>query len=658
MRLCIKRGARQIGGSCVELAADNGKKLLIDLGAPLDVEKVTPDLLPDIDAANTFGLLLSHAHGDHYALAQYLDDSIPVYVSQGTLGILEAIDSYSHHGQKTASIKHPVPIEPRQPFLIADTFQVTAYQVDHSTCGEAFLIEADGARVFYTGDFRTHGRTGYTTRQLIARPPQDVDILLMEGTMLGRADVESPTEESLVACFEEEFRKTRGVVAVAASSTNINRIVTLYKAAKNTGRELIVPWHVGLVTMKTGNPKIPNFKYFDKFRKWKEHPKTKHDISPEKILREPGKYVVFLKSAITETMLENGMFCSDAAYIWSMWNGYKKEEWNKARLERIAATGTRMVSDIHTGGHADTPTLQRFAQALAARRIVPIHTEHPDRYRELFGETVEPHSDGEYFDAKIKTTIGHNDMKLNITRRDDMPQKSKYSKSDILKKCADAIKNPNLFYAEKFVNYTSRIDDGSELISEVIADYILQNVNTLNNIPSIQRKSGYRGYPGETLRDGKPGQTPTNREEEWLVMAMKRQGKVQPLGNVIDYQTPLKNVQKDKCGKIDLLIQSFDLETLYIIELKRGEKSNETLLRAILEAFTYFKVVDHDKLKKDFELQPTVKIQPVVALFEGCQAQYELESSDYPKVHALMQELEVKAAVMSAEKITAKWWEG
>jgi ribonuclease J len=46
MNLCIHRGAKEIGGSCVELEAE-GQRLLLDLGLPLDAElEETP--LPDV----------------------------------------------------------------------------------------------------------------------------------------------------------------------------------------------------------------------------------------------------------------------------------------------------------------------------------------------------------------------------------------------------------------------------------------------------------------------------------------------------------------------------------------------------------------------------------------------------------------------------------
>jgi len=396
MNICIKRGSREIGGSCVELTADNGKRLLVDFGLPLDAPESSPEQMPDIRGALPCGLLISHAHADHYALAHWLDTRVPVYIGKIAREMIEVTNSYSR--QKCA-LKNTVDISPWKPFTIADTFRVTPYWVDHSAYDAyAFLIEADGKRVFYTGDFRAHGRISVCVERLIASPPKRIDVLLMEGSMLGRGEGKSATEGALERRFEKAFRQTKGVVAVMASSTNLNRLVTLYKAAVSAGRELVVPPHVGLLTMKTGNPNLPNFKTFKKFRKW-DAPGTRapHAVSSDAVLAEPGRYVVFLKTSITETMLANGLFCPDAAFIYSMWSGYKKQERMTAMLARIEATGTRMAPDIHTSGHADIPTLKRFAKAMNATRIVPIHTEHPDRYRELFGSTVEPHADGESF---------------------------------------------------------------------------------------------------------------------------------------------------------------------------------------------------------------------------------------------------------------------
>ena len=64
----------------------------------------------------------------------------------------------------------------------------------------------------------------------------------MEGSSLGRlADDQSfPTEEALEGIFVARFRGTSGIALVACSAQNIDRVVTVYRAAKKCGRTLIV----------------------------------------------------------------------------------------------------------------------------------------------------------------------------------------------------------------------------------------------------------------------------------------------------------------------------------------------------------------------------------------------------------------------------------
>lgn len=61
--------------------------------------------------------------------------------------------------------------------------------MDHSPFGaHAFLVEAGGKRVFYTGDFRGHGRKAKIFERFLATAPAGVDVLLMEGTTIGRSE--------------------------------------------------------------------------------------------------------------------------------------------------------------------------------------------------------------------------------------------------------------------------------------------------------------------------------------------------------------------------------------------------------------------------------------------------------------------------------------
>ena len=73
----------------------------------------------------------------------------------------------------------------------------------------------------------------------MAHPPADIDVLLTEGTNLG-SDKPVKTESELEDDFVGFFERTRGCVLVAWSGQNIDRTVTLYRAAKRTGRTLAI----------------------------------------------------------------------------------------------------------------------------------------------------------------------------------------------------------------------------------------------------------------------------------------------------------------------------------------------------------------------------------------------------------------------------------
>jgi ribonuclease J len=100
-------------------------------------------------------------------------------------------------------------------------------------CGYALEIEADGRRVFYSGDLRAHGRKSKLFESMVKNPPKNIDTMLMEGSSLGRlTDGQSfPTEEALEGIFVARFQATSGMALVACSAQNIDRVVTVFRAA-------------------------------------------------------------------------------------------------------------------------------------------------------------------------------------------------------------------------------------------------------------------------------------------------------------------------------------------------------------------------------------------------------------------------------------------
>lgn len=87
--------------------------------------------------------------------------------------------------------------------------------------------------------------------------------------------------------------------------------------------------------------------------------------------------------------------------------------------------------------------------------------------------------------------------------------------------------------------------------------------------------------------------------EKRLARAIYNQ-KITPLGEILDYQVPLKDKRDNKDGEIDLISKKGE-ETLCLIEIKMGEENKgETLLRALLEICTYYKRLNLDTIKKEY----------------------------------------------------------
>lgn len=178
-----------------------------------------------------------------------------------------------------------------------------------------------------------------------------------------------------------------------------------------------------------------------------------------------------------------------------------------------------------------------------------------------------------------------------------------YTAEEILLKIRQSSQKIESFYKQDFINYRGKTKDTKEYYTEIIAGWCIENCSLFEQIPKITRRSSYR----TPTHDGNPGNTRSNRTEELIAMSMFRQGELPVIGKILDYQTPLKNKRSDQAGKIDLL--AYDGKVLRILELKEP-KSTESMLRCILEGYTYLQIVDKEKLLQDFSLPAYT---PVVA---------------------------------------------
>ena len=226
----------------------------------------------------------------------------------------------------------------------------------------------------------------------------------------------------------------------------------------------------------------------------------------------------------------------------------------------------------------------------------------------------------------------------------------KYSKEEIIKKLEVAKSEMGQFYSEDFLNYISETSDKEGDYTEIIAGWLLDNIELFNEIKLITREKSYK----VKTHDGIIKNEESKREEEKIAMKLfgssKNRGKVfDIIGKIIDYQTPLKNVRGDKAGKIDLLAynENENPKTLRILELKRPD-SKETMLRCVLEAYTYLKVVDKDKLLKDFGLPENTVIKACPFVFYDGKQHKEMQQNR-ENLGQLIKELGIEVIYLKEE---------
>ena len=159
------------------------------------------------------------------------------------------------------------------------------------------------------------------------------------------------------------------------------------------------------------------------------------------------------------------------------------------------------------------------------------------------------------------------------------------------------------FYKVPIINYKGHVTDKSKVdntrYSEVIADTLVSKgyIKTWLELEPLRPNHFDTGHNHSESVDINKLQS-SNRKEEILAKLLFYQRDVKDLGYIFDYQTPLKAVKSDSYGKVDLLGYNSKDKCYSIIELKyRPSGSEETLLRCVLEAYTYYKLFDLNQIE-------------------------------------------------------------
>ena len=395
MRLRIHHGAAQIGGNCIELAC-GGKTLLLDLGLPLD----SPPRLPAVsglgeDDGTLLGVVLSHPHLDHYGLLPKLRADLPVWLGRGAQRLLDAASPFAPNSALPQAIS---PYDDRTPFSVGP-FTITPFLMDHSAYDAyALLVEAEGKRLFYSGDFRGHGRKAKVFDRFIANPPANIDVMLMEGTTIGRAEPPS-TEQDVEDRAISLMRDCPSMTLACFSGQNIDRFVTFFRASVRSGRTFVIDAYMANLIDALAIDSLPDPRTSDKLRVFLPRAQRRRIITDKRfdlidrykrqriyaqeLQANPHRYAMMFRTSLTGDL--DGMELKEACLIYSLWPGYLERD--RTDLREWARRKEIDFHIVHSSGHASGADLYRMAQAVAPQRLLPIHTVHPERYDSLSANT-------------------------------------------------------------------------------------------------------------------------------------------------------------------------------------------------------------------------------------------------------------------------------
>lgn len=219
---------------------------------------------------------------------------------------------------------------------------------------------------------------------------------------------------------------------------------------------------------------------------------------------------------------------------------------------------------------------------------------------------------------------------------------------ELMDKCEEANKSPATFYRKDFIKSDESVETPNKKScrTELISEYIVANFR-LDKISVVEReKYKYPTHKGES--DGNEVVEKVLAKE--LFSKCKNGYSFNCIGTIKDYETPLEKENKSHGAAIDLLSVNHDDKKVYILELKR-EGSPESLLRCILEAYTYLRMVHKENLfKKDnFNIPSDYNLVAAPLIFSGkgkssCwnrawQQVQEMEKGHMPKLCALIEKL-------------------
>ena len=374
MNIIIHRGTHQIGGSAIEISTKS-TRIILDFGNELSLDEKYIPINLDIDGVtkgmlDCDGIVISHYHMDHLGQLTSALPEIPLYM--GELSKEIALIGAEYQGRDLYwRLLGANTFRGGEAFSIGD-IRIRPLVIDHSAADSyMFVIEAEGKRVLYTGDFRMHGLRHHVLDKLVNTYIGEVDILITEGTSLSR-DADDCISEATVLDDISSYIQDGKYVFVVCSSTNIDRIMGIWQNMPSDKVLICDAYQKRILDTVINNVYYESSLYRRQDRPLVldigKYPKYYMDNGFVSLVRATENYISHIQEFPKD----------DIRIIYSMWTGYIEEN---LALKTLLETYPTYI--CHASGHVSKDDLNKFIELVNPDAIIPVHTDNPERLEKL-----------------------------------------------------------------------------------------------------------------------------------------------------------------------------------------------------------------------------------------------------------------------------------
>jgi ribonuclease J len=248
LKLCTLSGTAEVGRNC-NFIEYNDEILLIDAGYSFPGQEMygIDYLIPNMrylkkNKSKVKGILITHGHLDHTGALRWIlpDLGYPtIYAGGFAKALIEA--RLEEYGMKDKT--KIIGVDRKTTIRIGQNFKATFIGINHSI-PDAFsiFVETPKGNIFFSGDYKIDTQPKNELEadyEKLKSLRGRVDLALMESTNASKPG-KAPSETEIFFNLEKVIQDAQGRIIVAAFSSLLTRLYSLFEIAKNTKRKIVI----------------------------------------------------------------------------------------------------------------------------------------------------------------------------------------------------------------------------------------------------------------------------------------------------------------------------------------------------------------------------------------------------------------------------------